>query len=91
MKTTSTDLVCLKCGNITTIYRNSKHLRNIGHIKDLYCYKCKCNTKHYEVKDIDEFMNTRTGNKVKNMIKELIDNQSVDEEVFKEYVLKYIK
>ena len=34
-----------------TIYRNSKHLRNIGHIKDLYCYKCKCNTKHYEVKN----------------------------------------
>ena len=91
MKTTSTDLVCLKCGNIATIYRNSKHLRNIGHIKDLYCYKCKCNTKHYEVKDIDEFMNTQTGNKVKNMVKELINKKSVNEEVFKEYVLKYIK
>lgn len=50
-----TDLVCLNCGNVFTIYR-SYNYKKVGHIKDLWCYSCKKVTKHYEVRDISKFM-----------------------------------
>ena len=56
-KTNRTDLVCTKCGNIATIQRKNGSARKVGHVKDLYCYVCKEITKHYEVKDIDLFLN----------------------------------
>lgn len=52
---TPTDLVCLECGNVITIARVKKGMRMVGHIKDLWCYKCKCITKHYEVREADKF------------------------------------
>lgn len=55
-KCSQTDLVCLKCGNITTIFRKISNLKPIGHIKHLWCYKCKKVTEHYEVRDIDTFL-----------------------------------
>ena len=54
--TTRTDLVCLNCGNVTSIQRKSNKQKKISHIKDLWCYKCLQITKHYEVRDIDKFI-----------------------------------
>jgi len=50
-----TELVCLECGNVTTIIRQSCHLKSVGHIKDLWCYKCMDTTKHFELKDKARF------------------------------------
>jgi hypothetical protein len=52
----STDLVCLSCGNVTQIVRRKDNLKLSGHIKDLWCYKCKIETKHYEVRDVKTFI-----------------------------------
>ena len=53
IKTYPTDLICLNCGNITTIHRRCSHVKETSHIKDLYCYKCKDFTKHYELVEKD--------------------------------------
>ena len=50
-----TDLICLNCGNINTIQRIQGRERELGHIKDLYCYVCESRQKHYEIKDVDLF------------------------------------
>jgi len=44
-----TGLICSECGNEDTIMRKSGKLKRSGHIKDLYCYKCKKRTKHTEM------------------------------------------
>ena len=54
-KTKRTELVCLQCGNIVVIHRIISHKRCVGHIKDLWCYKCKDTTKHYEIQDKTSF------------------------------------
>ena len=54
-KTYLTELVCLNCGNIDIIQRLYYHKKSIGHIKDLWCYKCKEKTKNYEIKDKNLF------------------------------------
>ena len=56
LKYNRSDLVCLKCGNIVTIQRKVGSDRPVGHIKDLYCYKCLKVTKHYEVRDVSKFL-----------------------------------
>lgn len=55
-KTFLTDLVCTECGNVAQIRRRSKRLREVGHIKDLWCYRCEKGTKHFEVRDISKFI-----------------------------------
>jgi len=55
-RATSTDLICLQCGNVTSIFRRNCKGKKLGHIKPLWCYKCKDVTNHYEVKDIDKFL-----------------------------------
>ena len=55
-KTFLTDLVCTECGNVAQIRRRSKRLREVGHIKDLWCYRCEMVTKHFEVRDISKFI-----------------------------------
>lgn len=55
-RTVLTDLVCTECGNVAQIRRRCKRLREVGHIKDLWCYKCKKVTKHFEVRDIGKFI-----------------------------------
>ena len=52
-----TNLVCLECGYIFTIPRRTYKLKNNGHIKDLWCPRCKNVNKHYEIRNIDSFMN----------------------------------
>ena len=68
------DLVCLECGNVNSIYRKLNSQRPVSHIKDLWCYKCKKNTKHYEVHNIDKFMNEYTESTEKIKVKELVRN-----------------
>ena len=66
------DLVCTSCGNVFTIPRSHSLNRKIGHIKDLWCYRCNCVTKHYEVHEYDKFICNNYINKDKNSIKKLI-------------------
>lgn len=54
--TNGTDLVCLTCGNVDTIQRKKSRLKEVGHIKTLYCYSCMKRTKHYEVVDVSTFV-----------------------------------
>lgn len=44
-----TRLVCPKCGNIQIIFRKIVRRKKYGHIKDLWCFKCKEVTKHIEI------------------------------------------
>ena len=44
-----TRLICTKCGNIQTIYRKVKHIKPFGHMKKLWCYKCKKEVNHFEI------------------------------------------
>ena len=71
-KIISTDLICLECGTIITIQRKQNHKRKISHIKDLWCYECEKVTKHYEVQDVESFLETETNSSEKQKIKKLI-------------------
>ncbi len=51
-KTILTNLKCLECGNIQPIQRRKSLQKKIGHIKTMYCYKCKKRTQFYELKDL---------------------------------------
>ena len=55
-KISGTDLVCLECGNISTIQRKKAKLKEVGHIKTLYCFCCMKRTRHYEVIDVSSFI-----------------------------------
>ena len=48
----SCSLICPKCKNVQYINRRTCKLKRYGHIKPLWCYKCKKRTRHIE---IDEF------------------------------------
>jgi NAD-dependent SIR2 family protein deacetylase len=43
---------CNECGNAFPVPRVKKQ-REKGHIKNLYCIKCKSRTHHTEVRDCD--------------------------------------
>lgn len=42
-------LICPKCNNKAYIWRPSGKKRKTGHLKKLYCYKCKIKINHIEV------------------------------------------
>lgn len=44
-------LQCRVCGNVFFIWRKRSRLRARGHIKHLYCYVCKVDTAHFEIKE----------------------------------------
>ena len=69
-----TDLVCLECGNVCSLIRRSSSLKEVSHIKDLWCYKCKKDVKHYEVRDIEKFMAKDTDDEVKLYVKDIVLN-----------------
>ncbi len=71
-KTYLTELVCLNCGNIDVIERLKSHNKNVGHIKDLWCYKCKLITKHYEIIDKSLFYYYRANDDITLYIKSLL-------------------
>ncbi len=54
--TEETSLVCLECGNIFNIQRRKSRLKQVGHIKHLYCISCEKIQPHYEIRDIKEFL-----------------------------------
>lgn len=45
---TTTYLLCPECKNVFYLPRKKSHRRENGHIKDLWCFKCKKITKHIE-------------------------------------------
>lgn len=47
----SSNLVCPNCLNISPIPRRKSQRREPLHIKDFWCYSCKCITKHIEMKE----------------------------------------
>ena len=44
-------LRCSECDAVMPIYRRKSSNRPNGHIKDLWCYKCKNETKHVEFRE----------------------------------------
>jgi hypothetical protein len=43
------DLECTKCGEVQSIQRLKNRNRGKGHIKHLWCIKCKEKTAHIEL------------------------------------------
>jgi hypothetical protein len=56
-RTATTHLECDCCKNLVTIQRKKSKQKDKGHIKHMYCYKCKETTAHIEVKE-DIFLPT---------------------------------
>ncbi len=52
----NSDLVCLECGNVFSTTRTYYDFKKYGYVKSMWCYRCKCVTRHYDVGDIDRFM-----------------------------------
>jgi len=46
-----TRLICPRCNNVQTIYRKASSKRKFGHLKYLWCYKCKRRINHFEICD----------------------------------------
>ena len=46
-----TRLICPVCGNVQTIYRRKSRTKSFGHLKMLWCFKCKKRTNHFELRD----------------------------------------
>lgn len=45
-----TSLKCTECGNVNTLFRDSGWRKKDGHIKTVWCFKCKKETDHIENK-----------------------------------------
>ena len=58
-KMIQTRLVCPDCGNIQVIYRKVHKRKPYGHLKRLWCYRCKKVTNHFEIgnEEIEEAAN----------------------------------
>jgi hypothetical protein len=61
-RTKQTFLQCPCCGTVTTIHRKIGKLKELQHVKDLWCWRCKKEQKFLEVKEtvfipkwVDEF------------------------------------
>ena len=51
-----TNLKCSDCGNVTNIPRFKGEWRKKGHIKTLWCFKCKKDTQHRDfINEYDVF------------------------------------
>ena len=57
MKTTMTMLKCTCCGQLIPIQRNMVRLKKKGHIKTIYCPKCKDTTQCIELGPQYDFIN----------------------------------
>lgn len=44
-----TKLICPKCGNVQVIFRKASKQKEFGHLKKLWCYKCKKIINHFEI------------------------------------------
>lgn len=54
-KTEQTFLICSQCNNVFTIFRKVNRQKKDGHIKHLWCFKCKEVTAHIEDKKLYGF------------------------------------
>lgn len=45
-----THLYCPRCGTVHVIFRKANKLKKEGHYKNYYCYKCKHEHNHIELK-----------------------------------------
>ena len=63
----ATDLVCLNCGNVSTIQRKIGRTKCVGHIKNLYCDKCRDVQSFYEVRDVSIFIWECMNTDIKNL------------------------
>lgn len=52
-KTVRTELLCPNCNSITPIQRKKSKLKELYHLKKLYCYYCNKTVKQIEVRDKD--------------------------------------
>lgn len=59
-----TYLECCDCGNVVKIWRYISRQKEKGHIKHLYCYKCKNTTPHKELKNLWGVQNNQCTGKV---------------------------
>ena len=50
---TISEVYCSDCGSMTTVPRKKNKQREKGHVKDLWCIRCKTTTKHVEKRAMD--------------------------------------
>lgn len=48
-KTIETKLICPKCGTVVSIRRKMSKQKAFGHLKKLYCYKCRERVNFFEI------------------------------------------
>lgn len=44
---------CVQCSNSISLPRKSSRQREKGHLKKIYCVKCKCEVNHTEQREFD--------------------------------------
>lgn len=44
--TTPSNMACTECGHVFPIARKRAKRKSVGHIKHLWCIKCKADTAH---------------------------------------------
>lgn len=52
-KTLVSDFYCLCCLKKTPLARRKSNMREKEHLKKLYCFSCKEEVNHYEVREFD--------------------------------------
>lgn len=52
-KTAISNFYCLGCLNKIPLARKKSKMREKEHLKSLYCFKCKMEINHYEVREFD--------------------------------------
>jgi ribosomal protein S27E len=50
-RTVETKLICPQCGNIQTMFRLASKTKSFGHLKMLWCFRCKKRINHFELRD----------------------------------------
>lgn len=46
-----TELICSECGNRVSIWRKKHKQKEDRHVKTMWCYKCKKETNHIEIRN----------------------------------------
>ena len=77
----STDLMCLNCGYILSIYRISH--KQPFHVKDMWCPSCKQDVKFLELKDRDimyyRLLSKENKNDLEKYVFDILDNRRKNE------------
>jgi len=54
-RTVQSNFKCLECGAIIPLTRLRTRAKKDGHIKNIWCYKCKKTTKHKEIREFGDY------------------------------------